>query len=279
MKQLFDELAYQCSHNVTSKYSTSFSMAVKMLSPKIQKPIHAIYGFVRFADEIVDTFHDQDQEILLDEFESDLYLAIDRKISLNPILHSFQDVYHQYNIDHELVEAFLFSMRNDLHQAVYDTMEEYNQYIYGSADVVGLMCLKVFVNGDQEKYDELKGPAMRLGSAFQKVNFLRDLKQDADHLNRTYFPHLDGKQLDQESKSVIIQEIEDDFNEAYLGIKKLPLEAKFGVYTAYIYYQKLLRKLQRTNAEEIKHKRIRINNPTKIKLLVSSYVNYKLDLI
>jgi len=279
MNQLFSDVAYLCSQTVTSNYSTSFSLAVKMLSPKIQKPIHAIYGFVRFADEIVDTFHETDQELLLNEFERDLNAALERKISLNPILHSFQEVYHKYNIDREMVDAFMHSMRLDLHQQNYNSMEDYNEYIYGSADVVGLMCLKVFVNGDQAIYNDLKDQAMSLGSAFQKVNFLRDLKQDSDELNRIYFPHLQGSGLNVETKKQIIEEIEGDFNIAYQGIKKLPIEAKFGVYTAFIYYQKLLHKLQKTNAEEIKTKRIRINNPTKIKLLVSSYVNYKLDLI
>lgn len=279
MKQLFDEVAYMCSRVVTEKYSTSFSMAVKMLSPKIQDPIHAIYGFVRFADEIVDTFHDQDQKALLELFEKDLYDALEKRISLNPILHCFQDVVHKYRIDMDLIEAFLHSMHLDLYQLTYNTMKDYNQYIYGSADVVGLMCLKVFVNGDQEQYNALKSPAMRLGSAFQKVNFLRDMKSDNEDLHRIYFPHLHGAELNQENKTQIIEEIENDFKEAYSGIQKLPVEAKFGVYTAYIYYQKLLQKLKRANAREIKEKRIRINNPTKIKLLVSSYVNYKLNLI
>ncbi len=279
MKQLFDEVAYLCSRSVTAKYSTSFSMAVKMLSPQIQDPIHAIYGFVRFADEIVDTFHEHDQQALLDNFEKDLYEAIEKRISLNPILHSFQDTVHKYRIDMDMIEAFLHSMHLDLHQLTYNTMKDYNQYIYGSADVVGLMCLKVFVNGDQDQYDALKSPAMRLGSAFQKVNFLRDLKHDNEDLHRIYFPHLHGAELNQENKTQIIEEIENDFKEAYSGIQKLPNEAKFGVYTAYIYYMKLLQKLKKANAREIREERIRINNPTKIKLLFSSYVNYKLKLI
>jgi len=188
MKELFDDLSYKCSLEVTSAYSTSFSLAVKMLSPKIQKDIYAIYGFVRFADEIVDTFHDYEKKVLLDEFETDLFRAIDRGISLNPILNSFQDVVNRYEIDMDLVKSFLKSMRADLHKQDYGSISDYEDYIYGSADVVGLMCLKVFVQGDPVKYEELKTPAMRLGSAFQKVNFLRDLKDDTQNLHRSYFP-------------------------------------------------------------------------------------------
>lgn len=279
MKQLFDEVSISCSHNVTAKYSTSFSMAVKMLSPVIQNPIHAVYGFVRFADEIVDSFHDYDQEVLFQEFEIELKNALERRISLNPILNSFQEVVHKYNIDTELINAFMDSMRLDLYKQEYKTKEEYTNYIYGSADVVGLMCLKIFVNGDKEAYQELKHSAMKLGSAFQKVNFLRDIKDDSELLNRNYFPHLSGNVLNTESKELIIAEIEEDFKEAYEGIKELPIEAKFGVYTAYIYYKKLLNKIKRTHAEEIKEKRIRISNPVKFQLLLTSFVNYKLNLL
>jgi len=279
MKELFDDLSYKCSLEVTSAYSTSFSLAVKMLSPKIQKDIYAIYGFVRFADEIVDTFHDYEKQVLLDEFETDLHRAIDRGISLNPILNSFQDVVNRYKIDMELVESFLKSMRADLHKQDYGSVSDYEDYIYGSADVVGLMCLKVFVQGDAKRYEELKTPAMRLGSAFQKVNFLRDLKDDTQNLQRSYFPHIDGTFMDAEAKKQIIQEIEDDFDAAYQGILNLPMEAKFGVYTAYIYYRKLLSKLTRTEAEEILQKRIRISNPMKMFLLTKSFVSYKLNLL
>jgi phytoene synthase len=279
MKQLFDETSLKCSQNVTANYSTSFSLAVKMLSSKIQPDIHAIYGFVRFADEIVDSFHDYNKEELFNEFEQDLKKAIDRKISMNPILNSFQHVVHQYNIEYHLIDAFMKSMRADLNVQDYDTVEAYEEYIYGSADVVGLMCLKVFVNGDKTQYSELKHSAEKLGSAFQKVNFLRDLKDDSELLNRTYFPHLEGQTINSTNKEIIIREIENDFAEAYEGIVKLPLEAKFGVYTAYVYYSKLLKKIKRTAAEELKQKRIRISNPVKVGLLAQSFVNYKLNLI
>lgn len=279
MKELFDKLSFRCSHKVTSMYSTSFSHAVKMLRPKIQKDIYAIYGFVRFADEIVDSFHDYDKKLLLDEFETDLHKALDRKISLNPILNAFQQVVHKYEIDSELVDHFIKSMRADLNKQEYNNIQDYEAYIYGSADVVGLMCLKVFVQGDQKKYDELKTPAMKLGSAFQKVNFLRDIKDDNDTLHRSYFPHIQGHVIDKKAKEAIIMEINKDFDEAYQGIVQLPIEAKFGVYTAYIYYKNLLRKLKRTEASEIREKRIRISNPMKMVLLTKSFVNYKLNLL
>jgi phytoene/squalene synthetase len=250
-----------------------------MLRPKIQKDIYAIYGFVRFADEIVDSFHEYDKELLLDEFEADLHKALDRKISLNPILNSFQQVVHKYEIDSELIDHFMKSMRADLNKQEYNSIKEYEAYIYGSADVVGLMCLKVFVQGDQKKYDELKTPAMKLGSAFQKVNFLRDIKDDNDTLHRSYFPHIQGHVIDKNAKEAIIAEINKDFDEAYEGIVQLPIEAKFGVYTAYIYYKNLLRKLKRTEASEIREKRIRISNPMKMVLLTKSFVNYKLNLL
>ena len=279
MKQLFDETSIKCSQYVTENYSTSFSLAVKMLSQKIQPDIHAIYGFVRFADEIVDSFHDYNKEELFNEFEKDLKKALDRGISMNPILNSFQHVVNTYKIDYELIDAFMKSMRADLHIQDYNSIEDYEEYIYGSADVVGLMCLKVFVNGDDEKYSDLKYAAEKLGSAFQKVNFLRDLKDDSELLNRTYFPHLEGQTINSSNKEIIIAEIEKDFADAYEGIVRLPLEAKFGVYTAYIYYSKLLKKIKRTAAEELKQKRIRISNPVKVGLLAQSFVNYKLNLI
>ena len=279
MKKLFDSVSYQCSQKVTSAYSTSFSLAVKMLSSKIQGAVYAIYGFVRLADEIVDTFHDYDKESLFNEFEENLKHAIERQISLNPILHAFQDVVHKYNIDYELIDAFMRSMRADLYKETYETVEDYENYIYGSADVVGLMCLKVFVGGNQELYDELEYSAKKLGSAFQKVNFLRDIKNDLENLHRSYFPHLNEGNLDGTIKTDIIAEIENDFREAYAGILKLPIEAKFGVYTAYIYYRKLLHKLKKVNAAELKNKRIRLSNSTKFRLLATSFVNYKLNLL
>lgn len=279
MKSIFDKVSYEASKIVTTNYSTSFSLAVKMLSPRIQDDIHAIYGFVRFADEIVDTFHEYDKETLINEFERDLKLAIDRGISLNPILNSFQDVLKKYNIEFELVDAFLRSMKFDLNKSIYSTTKDYEEYIYGSADVVGLMCLKVFVEGNQEMYQELKAPAMRLGSAFQKVNFLRDLKADSEELNRVYFPHLEGLGLSEENKAEIIAEIKADFDAAYIGIKKLPDSAKFGVYTAYKYYSKLLQKLVNSDVEDIKSNRIRVSNPMKFALLTKSYFDYKMKMI
>lgn len=280
MKQLFDKVSYDTSRLVTKSYSTSFSMAVKMLSPSIRSAIYNIYGFVRFADEIVDTFHDYNKEQLLEDFEIEYYKAYDQGISLNPILNSFQQTVKQYNITDDMVKAFLKSMRADLTKAVYTTKAEYDEYIYGSADVVGLMCLKVFVNGDEKKYDELKDAAMRLGSAFQKVNFLRDLKDDYELLNRSYFPGVDLTSLDSESKAQIIAEIEDDFNYAFnQGILKLPVEAKFGVYMAYRYYRRLLKKLNKVPSSKIIETRVRISDPMKINLLARSYVKYKLNMI
>lgn len=279
MKTIFDTVSFNCSRIVTESYSTSFALATKMLDSSIRSDIYNIYGFVRFADEIVDTFHDYDKERLFNNFEKDLELAIEQKISLNPILNAFQHTYHTYGIPHDLVSSFMKSMRMDLVKTIYRTDEEYRQYIYGSADVVGLMCLKVFVKGCQEKYEELKNSAMALGSAFQKVNFLRDLKSDFEELNRSYFPHTDLNQLNEISKSRIVDEIKADFELGYSGIIKLPNEAKFGVYTAYRYYSKLLYKLQNTPPLEIKNARIRVPNYQKFGLLAQSYVNYKLQLV
>ncbi|MEW7291299.1 phytoene/squalene synthase family protein [Aquimarina sp. 2304DJ70-9] len=279
MKAIFDTVSHSCSKVVTNSYSTSFSLASKMLSHSIRQDIYNIYGFVRFADEIVDTFHDYNKEVLFNDFEVEMYKAIKDKISLNPILNSFQETVHQYNIQPDLYEAFMKSMRLDLHKTKYLTDQEYKEYIYGSADVVGLMCLKVFVKGDEEKYNELKQSAMRLGSAFQKVNFLRDLKADYEDLDRTYFPNTDLKQLDEPSKLRIINEIEEDFEKGLQGILKLPVEAKFGVYTAFIYYKKLLKKLKKTPSLEIKNTRIRVPNYQKFGLLAKSYFDYRLNLI
>ncbi len=279
MKAIFDTISFDCSRNVTKTYSTSFSSAVKMLSPTIRQDIYNIYGFVRFADEIVDSFHDYDKEHLFQLFENDLYLALENKISLNPILNSFQHTVIKYNIPQELIDAFMKSMKLDLTKTEYKTQEEYNEYIFGSADVVGLMCLKVFVKGNDAQYEALKLNAMRLGSAFQKVNFLRDLKADFEGLNRTYFPETDLNQLDEVSKSKIIQEIEADFKAGYEGIIHLPLEAKFGVYTAYVYYKKLLSKLSKTPSSEIKNTRIRVPDYQKYGLFAKCYFSYKLKII
>jgi len=279
MKELFDTVSQSCSKKVTHAYSTSFSLATKMLAPTIRQDIYNVYGFVRFADEIVDSFHDYDKTLLFNRFEEDLGKALTDKISLNPILNSFQHTVHQYQIDQELIDAFMQSMRLDLTKSIYRTEEEFNQYIYGSADVVGLMCLKVFVKGDQEQYEALKGAAMSLGSAFQKVNFLRDLKADFDGLNRTYFPNTNLAELDETSKKHIIDNIENDFKMGYEGILKLPAEAKFGVFMAYRYYRRLLKKLKNTPALEIKNTRIRVPNYEKFGLLTRSYVKYHLKLV
>jgi phytoene/squalene synthetase len=279
MKTLFDSVSRQCSKLVTQSYSTSFSMATKMLSESIRQDIYNIYGFVRFADEIVDTFHDYNKKDLFDRFSEDLEHALVNRISLNPILNAFQETYHKYDIDKHLVDAFMNSMHLDLHKQTYLTEEEYKAYIYGSADVVGLMCLKGFVKGDQQKYNELKDSAMSLGSAFQKVNFLRDLKADFEDLSRTYFPNTDLNHLDEDSKQIIIQDIEADFQKGLEGIKKLPLEARFGVFMAYRYYNKLLEKLKNTPAIKIKSARIRVPNYKKVELLTRSYVKYQLNLI
>ena len=279
MKAIFDVVSRDCSKIVTNSYSTSFSLATKMLAPSIRQDIYNIYGFVRFADEIVDSFHDYDKEKLFADFETDLYKAIDSKISLNPILNSFQETVHKYSIQPELYSAFMDSMRLDLHKSEYLSMEEYKQYIYGSADVVGLMCLKVFVKGDKKRYEELKESAMSLGSAFQKVNFLRDLKADYDDLSRSYFPNVDLSQLNEINKEQIIKEIEEDFYKGLRGIAHLPVEAKFGVYTAYIYYRKLLQKLKRIPSLEIRKRRVRVPNYQKAGLLAKSYISYRLNLI
>tara|TARA_R110002050_G_scaffold286121_2_gene436381 strand:+ start:182514 stop:183353 length:840 start_codon:yes stop_codon:yes gene_type:complete len=279
MKNIFDIVSYGCSKIVTESYSTSFTLATKMLHSSIRRDIYNIYGFVRFADEIVDTFHDYDKEYLFNKFERDLNEALEQKISLNPILNSFQHTYHNYQIPYSLVASFMKSMRMDLHKTVYKTNDEYKEYIYGSADVVGLMCLKVFVNGDQKAYDSLKTSAMALGSAFQKVNFLRDLKDDFEGLNRTYFPNTNLSALDEVSKNKIVNEINEDFKVGFQGIERLPNTAKFGVYTAYKYYKKLLQKLQNTPSKEIQNTRIRVSNYQKFGLLAKSYVNYKLKLV
>ncbi|MCL8009129.1 phytoene/squalene synthase family protein [Gelidibacter japonicus] len=279
MKALFDIVSHQCSKAVTNSYSTSFSLATKMLAKSIRQDIYNIYGFVRFADEIVDSFHNYNKEALFNRFEEDLELALEQRISLNPILNAFQETYYKYSIDKHLVMSFMNSMRLDLHKNDYLTDAEYKMYIYGSADVVGLMCLKVFVKGDREKYDNLKDSAMSLGSAFQKVNFLRDLKADYEDLSRTYFPNTNLNHLDETSKRRIIEDIENDFAMGFEGIKELPIEAKFGVFMAYRYYNQLLKKLKSTPALDIKSTRIRVPNYKKFELLTRSYVKYQLNLM
>ncbi|UJH91152.1 phytoene/squalene synthase family protein [Antarcticibacterium sp. 1MA-6-2] len=279
MKSIFDTVSGTCSKAVTHAYSTSFSLATKMLAPSIRQDIYNIYGFVRLADEIVDSFHEFDKETLLEEFTEDLYKAIENKISLNPILNSFQETVHRYGIEKSLYCAFLKSMKMDLYKSTYLTTKEYKEYIYGSADVVGLMCLRVFVKGDQTKYNELRESAMSLGSAFQKVNFLRDLKDDLEDLNRSYFPGTNLHSLDELNKQRIIAEIEADFEAGLKGISKLPVEAKFGVYTAYVYYSKLLKKLKDVPSLEIKSRRISVPNYQKAGLLARSYIFCRLNLL
>ena len=279
MKALFDEISYKSAKLVTNEYSTSFSLATKMLGKSIRQDIYNIYGFVRFADEIVDSFHDYNKEFLFDDFEKQLYSALENKISLNPILNAFQETVFKYQISFDYIKAFMASMRLDLHKKKYVSKNEYEAYIYGSADVVGLMCLQVFVKGDLQKFDELKHSAMKLGSAFQKVNFLRDLKNDVEELSRTYFPDVNLKDLDESAKNKIIAEIEQDFMEGYQGILHLPIEAKFGVFTAYRYYKQLLQNIKNTPATEIKSTRIRVSNSKKIELLTRSYVKYQLNLV
>jgi phytoene synthase len=279
MKFLFDTVSGKCAKMVTQSYSTSFASATKMLSPVIRQDIYNIYGFVRFADEIVDSFHDYDKPVLFERFVQDLEYALADKISLNPILNAFQETVHRYGIERHLIDAFMKSMRLDLTKSEYLTEAEYKDYIYGSADVVGLMCLTVFVKGDRKQYDELKESAMSLGSAFQKVNFLRDLKADFEGLSRTYFPDTNLAELDEASKLKIIEDIEADFAKGLSGIHKLPVEAKFGVYTAYRYYRKLLKKLKRVPSAEIKNARVRVPDYVKVSLLARSYVKYRLNLI
>lgn len=279
MKLLFDTVSGICAKAVTQSYSTSFASATKMLSPVIRQDIYNIYGFVRFADEIVDSFHDYDKAVLFDRFEQDLEFALVEKISLNPILNAFQETVHRYGIERHLITAFMKSMRLDLTKSDYLTEAEYRDYIYGSADVVGLMCLTVFVKGDRQQFEELKESAMSLGSAFQKVNFLRDLKDDFEGLSRTYFPDTNLADLDEASKLKIIADIEADFAKGLAGIHKLPVEAKFGVYTAYRYYNKLLKKLKRLPSADIKNARVRVPDYVKVSLLARSYVKYRLNLI
>jgi phytoene/squalene synthetase len=279
MKKLFDQVSESCSRIVTESYSTSFTLATKMLDSSIRQDIYNIYGFVRFADEIVDSFHNYDKKELLNLFEKDLKKSIEDKISLNPILNSFQKTIHNYQIDYELVDSFLNSMKLDLDKKKYLTKKEFNQYVYGSADVVGLMCLKVFVKGNKNQYDDLRPYAMSLGSAFQKVNFLRDLKADHDGLNRSYFPNLNIDEFDEPSKKIILDEIDKDFKHALKGIFKLPSSARFGVYTAYKYYLKLLNKLRKTHPLKIKSTRIRVPNYQKVNVLARSYVRYRLNIL
>ena len=279
MKGIFDLVSNRTSEMVTKEYSTSFSLATKLLGQTIRQDIYNIYGFVRLADEIVDSFSGYEQERLFNDFEKQMYCALEDGISLNPVLNAFQHTYHKYDMSLEYVEAFMKSMRADLNKRTYNTKAEYEEYIYGSADVVGLMCLQVFVKGDKEKFSKLKDSAEKLGSAFQKLNFLRDLKQDFEDLGRTYFPNTNLMDLDECSKLMLIKEIEMDFEQAYNGILQLPMDARFGVFVAYRYYKQLLKKIANTPAIEIKNKRIRVNNYKKMELLTRSFVKYQLNLL
>lgn len=275
-KALYDRTSAQCSKLITNKYSTSFSLGIKMLDKDIRMPIYGIYGFVRVADEIVDSFHDYDKKKLLDEFVVETYKAIDEGISTNPVLNAFQEVVNTYNVERKHIQAFFDSMYQDLDKKAY-TPAEYQEYIYGSAQVVGLMCLKVFCNGEQCNYNDLKDGAEALGAAFQKVNFLRDYKDDKEALGRAYFPNIDFKGLDVQAKKAIEEDIEKDFKKAKEDILRLPKCAKFGVYTAYLYYYMLFRKIQDSPLEKILQSRVRINNFFKIVLLPVSKVDMHLQ--
>ena len=278
MKDLFDMISRKSSKLATVTYSTSFSLGIRFFSKKFHDPIYAIYGFVRFADEIVDSFHGYDKAKLLKRFKTDTYLAIEEGISLNPILNNFQWAVNTYKIENELIERFLHSMEMDLQEIDYD-QPAFEEYILGSAEVVGLMCLRVFCEGDEEKYQQLKPSAMRLGSAFQKINFLRDLKADYKDLGRTYFPGVDLNRFTEETKKEIEDDIALDFADGLEGIRKLPKGARFGVYMAYVYFYKLFLKIKRTNSSKIMSERIRIPNRTKYKLLFTSYLRHQFNLL
>ena len=278
MIHIFHDVSHNCSRLTTEKYSTSFSSAIKILHVDIQGPIYDIYGFVRFADEIVDTFHGYDKETLLREFKNETYSAIERGISLNPILQSFQVTVNKYNIDLSLVEAFFRSMESDLNIKDYDQMR-FEDYIYGSAEVVGLMCLFVFCEGNREQYESLKPYARSLGAAFQKVNFLRDIKADFQQLNRMYFPGVDFNCFTYEMKVKIEDDISRDFKHAYLGIIQLPLKARFGVYLAYKYYLSLFKKIKRVQPQRILEERIRITNYAKAWLATKAVIRTQLNIL
>lgn len=278
MKVLFDTISNKASKMVTRQYSTSFSLGIQFLHNDFHKPIYGIYGFVRFADEIVDSFHDFDKAVLLEEFKKETFTAIDRGISLNPILNSFQEVVNNYNIESELISTFLKSMEMDLEKKNY-TDEGYKEYILGSAEVVGLMCLRVFTEGDTKLYDKLKPYAMSLGSAFQKINFLRDLNADYKGMGRIYFPNVNLDELNDDTKAEIEKDIEADFNQGLAGIKMLPKKARLGVYVAYIYYRSLFNKIKKLKASHIMQERIRIPNGQKVALFAGSYLRNSLNIL
>lgn len=278
MKALFDTVSHKASKMVTRQYSTSFSLGIKFLNRDFHEPIYGIYGFVRFADEIVDSFHDFDKATLLQEFKAETYKSIDRGISLNPILNSFQKVVNDYGIENELIETFLKSMEMDLVQKDYSE-EGYKQYILGSAEVVGLMCLRVFTEGNTTLYNDLKPYAMSLGSAFQKINFLRDLNADYLGMGRVYFPNIEISELNEQTKAEIELDIEQDFNRGLQGIKMLPKRSRLGVYVAYIYYRSLFNKIKKLKAKHIMEDRIRIPNSQKVALFAGSYLRNSFNML
>ncbi len=278
MISLYNDSCEQCSKLITNKYSTSFSLGIKMFDPKFRTPIYNIYGFVRFADEIVDTFHNHDKKSLLDQFRRDTHEAIERKLSLSPVLHSFQKTVHEYNIEPELIDAFLDSMEMDLDKTDYE-WQTYNKYIYGSAEVVGLMCLKVFTENNEDLYNKLKEPARKLGSAFQKINFLRDIKSDFEERGRTYFPGLDYASFNNLEKKEIEEDISKDFAAGYAGITQLPKGCRLGVYLAYIYYVNLFKKIKLASASTLAEERVRVADSKKLYLLLSSAVKNSLNLL
>jgi phytoene synthase len=278
MKQLFDDISQEMSQLTTKRYSTSFSLGISFLDSDLHKPIYSIYGFVRFADEIVDSFHGFDKEALLADFKIQTYKAIAEGISLNPILNSFQWAVNKYAIPMDLIDTFLNSMEMDLNKQFY-SKEQYELYILGSAEVVGLMCLKVFVEGNDAEYERLKPSAMKLGSAFQKINFLRDLKDDFQTLGRTYFPGINMEEFNATVKKEIEADIEADFRAGYEGILQLPKNARFGVYMAYKYYFKLFKKIKAKSAQNILTERIRIPNYRKMRILLTSYVRHNLNML
>lgn len=276
MMKLYHDTCMECSEMITKRYSTSFSMGIRLFAPRFRAPIAAVYGFVRFADEIVDSFHDHDKAALLERFKEDTYRAIEEGISLNPVLHAFQQVVNQYGIEKEHIEAFLWSMEMDLHHSRYQP-NLYKEYIYGSAEVVGLMCLRIFCEGDNALYERLKEPARALGSAFQKINFLRDMQADYEERGRIYFPGMDFLSFDDDHKAIVEEDIAKDFHEAYQGIKELPKEVRLGVFLAYVYYTKLFKKIKATNARIVKEKRIRVADSSKVLLLCSTAVKDRLN--
>ena len=279
MKQLYDEISNQTASLITKKYSTSFSLAVSLLDRSIRQDVYNIYGFVRVADEIVDSFDGYPQEDLFDRFEEEFWISLKIGVSANPVINAFQNTIVKYDISISLVKAFLKSMRADISKKIYQNKEEIDEYIYGSADVVGLMCLKIFVKGDQTRYSKLEASAIKLGSAFQKVNFLRDLRQDFEELDRTYFPNVDPDNFKDSDKDKIVKDIENDFKIAKEGILQLPKESRLGVYLAYKYYSHLLKKIVHTPAKVLKEDRIRVSNMKKIFILLQSYLRHKFNLV